>query len=447
MIDLNSRESEWLRVFFGPGNSLRWDDLMGGSGRADWTSQVLPWLHAFSRSVSAIPLVLPRFGANGEAAWYGIATQGRHLALVAEELQAFVGPSFSELSGGLHTLSTQDPVERAIQDRFGRHCVLFHPATASDAAHIRDALARYLNVLQRRPVLQGRGSRPFGSIRADFDRALLARNEPNARRFLEELEASGRLSGEQRKCLEVRLLAGLGRDEFLARDRGLLRSIAEISIPAVVLRDIVLALYRTHVEPAESSGISAMRSAFNSHIAPWHSSLFRELKGLRHPQVLTAFLLHESGLPEPNHDRANSLLSFYPSDADERALGEQLVHSLPPQTSVVVDVEDNVRQALADEDYENASRLCVALPPSTFRLRTLVRCAAEIETSEATEWALRAVESASPDMLGGLLPRDLERIERLRATSGSAEGTREDAPGWLRWAARSIERPTSTTAA
>src|SRR5204863_7929048 len=108
-------------------------------------------------------------------------------------------------------------------------------------------------LLVRRPESTDRGQRPFGRIRGDFERALLTGNASGAQQFLDEMIASGRVSVEQRRCLEIRYHAGLGNFEELSRDHSLITSVMELPLPPQTLTDLIVALYSTYVSPTEST--------------------------------------------------------------------------------------------------------------------------------------------------------------------------------------------------
>jgi hypothetical protein len=434
VIALESTETDWLAAFFGGKNELKWKTLADGSARADWASQVIPWLQILKSNPDGGAVVLPIFEGGVATAWYGLAPTGRWLTQLAEELQAWVGPTYSDFSGSFYELSDADPMELAIRSRFGPFAIKFSATSDGDRSAVRTLLKLYHAAVARRPLVVNRGQRPFGRIRGDFDRALLARNEVNARSLLDEMVSSGRVSAEQRKCLDIRLLAGLGKFDQIARDHGLLHSIADIPLPPQTLLDVLEALYCTHIEPIESSGFEAVREIFSQRIRRPYGPLFRQRRGLRHPKVLTAFLLNESLGTNPDLNISESLFDAYPSDAPQRQLGEEILDfvrraSQPTSGGNLA----MAKQAMADEDYVAAFKHCVAAIPDPWATRALLRCAEELGTAAEQSQAVVLVLGAPEAVLSSLGPRDRERLERL---SGSAKPSarRSLESGWVEWA-------------
>jgi hypothetical protein len=444
MITVAPSELAWLQAFFGEANELKWQALADGSARPDWAAQVLPWLHFLDGESPNGAFVLPVFQDGEVACWYGLAASDRSLTQLAEELLAWIGPSYSDYSGGLHELSEADPVQCAIRNRFGPLAVRLFATSNTDRAAIQALLAQYHSVIRRRPPTSERGQRPFGRIRGDFDRALLAGNELNARRFLDEMVGSGRVSAEQRKCLDIRLLAGLGRFEQLARDHGLLHSIADISLPPQTLLDAVESLYKTYIEPVESLDLESIRGAFLRHIARPYGPLFRERKGLRHPQVITAFLLSESLRESPDLVRAESLLRAYPEGATEKPLGQKVLGFIQRITQPSSDDSlGRARQAIADEDYLAAFDFCIEALPDPWAFRSLLRCAEALGTEDHVAKAISVFSDAPKEVSETLRPQDRERLLRLSVSPTPSTQPRPES-GWIEWANHVLAGPSDT---
>ena len=156
----------------------------------------------------------------------------------------------------------------ALRERFGRFVYRLVPVHEPDASEIAAALQVYLGLLRRRPDVPDRTQRPFGKVRAEFDRALLAGNELDAVRLREELVGSGRVDAEQEKYLDIRMLAGLGHQFQLAHDYPLVKSVLGLSLPAQTIADLVGALYSTYIADMEDRGDDeAVLAVFRKEIA------------------------------------------------------------------------------------------------------------------------------------------------------------------------------------
>jgi hypothetical protein len=442
MIDtLLPRDISWLEGFFSGRNVLKWEAVIGRSAPPAWLEQVLPWIASFTSSGASSPIVLPVFGPNGPCQWYGMASDEVGANALSQELTAFVGPSFSDFRGQFLSPDPGDAIERVLHERFGRFVFRFDPVNGAVRSSIADSLQLYLGLLKRRPQIPDRTQRPFGKVRAEFDRALLVGSESDARRLREELVSSGRLDSEQQKYLDIRMLAGLGRQYQLAHDYPLVRSVLGLSLPAQTIADLVGALYSTYIAELEDSGDDdVLLTTFRKEIADNFGPLFLERKGVMHPSVLKAFMLYELVQTEPNRERCQAIVSVYP-EVDGRALVERWAGRLAAHALPRIDLFESARQALADEDYGLALKFSFDAFPASWTYGAMLRCAAEMEDEEVALRVLAAVEAAPDAERLNWTKRDLARLQQLRAkSSGKSEETvmmpnREPRPeaDWLSW--------------
>lgn len=439
MIDtLSNQDQLWLENFFSGRNSLKWEAVVERSAPAAWLEQVLPWIASFASSEGRLPIVLPVFNPEGPRQWYGMVSDETGANALAHELMAYVGPSFSDFQGLPLSPVTDDEIERALFQRFGRFVFCFEPVVYADSLKIADAMQLYLRLLKRRPDIPNRTQRPFGKVRAEFDLALLAGNETDAQRFREELVSSGRLDLEQQKYLEIRMLAGLGRQYQLAHDFPLIRSVLGLSIPTQTIADLVEALYVTFIAEIEKNGdVDTILSVFRTEIADNFGKLFIERKGVRHPNVLKAFLLYELVQTKPNSERCQSILSTYPGNA-ERNLLEAWIERLEPVTPSLNEQYEVARQALADEDYGLALQISLNAFPNKWTHVVMVRSAVEIGGVEVARKVLTLLDEATEMELLNWKERDLARLQQLR-TITNEESVESDVSlirpelDWLSW--------------
>ncbi|MBB5458761.1 protein DpdD [Paraburkholderia sp. Cpub6] len=440
MIDaLPTQEQYWLERFFSGRNSLQWGAIAGSTAPATWLEQVSPWITAFTTQGPHLPIVLPVFDAHGPCQWYGMAADEASAAALTQELIAVVGPSYSDFRGQSLQAESDDEIECALQKRFGRYVFRFEPVDGRARDDIAQALKLYLSLLGRRPDIPDRTQRPFGRIRAEFDLALLAGNEADAQRLRDELIASGRVDAEQQKYLEIRMLAGLGRQHQLAHDYSLIKAVLGLSLPAQIISDLVEALYATYIAAIENDpNVDTVLTAFRNDIARHFGPLFQERKGIRQPNVLKAFLLYELVQDKPNVTRCEAIAAACPSHA-ERELIERWFSrlvSVPPAPS---DRFELVRQALADEDYELALRLSFEAIPEAWTYSALLRCAVELEDAQIACRVLEAVGAAPDAVRENWKKRDLARLQQVQSEfSGAPETPRETQArhdsDWLSWA-------------
>lgn len=440
-IAVSSQEVAWLKRFFSGQNHLKWQDIESDHLSPSCLAQVTPWLKLLTGSTIDRPIVLPLYGSEGPLAWYGMAADDQMFSQLVEEIGSFIGPSYSDFHGGWSVLSDNDEHELALKERFGTRVIKFSAQRPEDPSEIERALLLYQSLLVRRPPIPERTQRPFGKIRGDFDRALLAGNASGAQLLLDELKASGRVDAGQQKCLEVRLLAGLGRQEELARNQPLILSVADLALPAQTLVDVIDALYETYIRPIEAStDFGEVVAAFRQHIfRPFGSSLFRDRKGIRLPTVLRSFLLFELAQSEPSKKRCGSILSAYAETAEGRGLAQQWYGALQEKHEEVRPVVESqtplemAHQAIIDEDYATAYDLCFKLLPDYWAYTALLRCAAELGSIDITKKTLEAVSAASSEVKSKFKPNDLARLESLQLASKTPNSEALDS-GWIGWA-------------
>jgi hypothetical protein len=437
MIDaLPPQEQSWLRYFFSGRNALQWEAIVEESAPAAWLEQVSPWIATFATQGAQSPIVLPVFDANGPCQWYGMAVNEASATALAQELAAFVGPSYSDFRGHPLQADGGDDIECALQKRFGRFVFRLRPVDVTARGDISQALQLYLGLLRRRPDIPDRTQRPFGKIRAEFDRALLAGNEVDAQRLRDELIASGRIDAEQHKYLEIRMLAGLGRQHQLAHDYSLIKSVLGLSLPTQTISDLIEALYATYIAAIEDDpNVDAVLSVFRNDIARHFGPLFRERKGVRQPNVMKAFLLYELVQEEPNVARCEAIAAAYPAQVGREIIErwcKRLV-SAPPSHADAIEL---ARQALADEDYELALQLSYQAFPNAWTYSAMLRCAVELDDAQITRRVLEAVSTAPEAVRATWTKRDLTRLQQLQSAPLDAPKAQQIRPDsdWLSWA-------------
>lgn len=433
---LPAQEQFWLKQFFSGRNALHWDALVNKSASSAWLEQVEPWIEAFAAQGESSAIVLPVFDADGPCQWYGMSTDARSAAMLAQELTAVVGPSYSDFRGESLNVSAGDFIETALDARFGRFVFRLAPVDSASRRDIAQSLQLYLSLRHRRPAIPDRTQRPFGRIRADFDRALLVGNEADAQNLREELVGTGRLNAEQQKYLEIRLLAGLGRQQQLAHDYTLIRSVLELSPPPQIIADMVEALYATYIAPVEANpDVETTIAAFREHIFQAFGPLFLERKGIRSPDVLKAFLLYELAQVQPNVTRCDDIVANYPTDG----FGRELVLRWRAHVVAVAPLSETddgleaARKALGDENYEAALKICFAALPEQFAYSGLLRCACELMDEEITGRVLEAIAVAPESVSRAWNKRDLARLQQLQARRPTAETRVRPEADWLSW--------------
>ncbi len=414
--DLSSEELGWLEQFFSGRNCLKWKDIVSRTGPSTWLEHVLPWISAFSISRGLSPIILPVFGQDGPLYWYAMVSDDSGAKALSKELTAFIGPSYSNFTGEVTQLDSDDAIENALKKRFKRLVYRVVPVNPEDPPKIAEALQTYLGLLRRRPDVPDRTQRPFGKIRAEFDRALLAGNEVDASRLCGELIRTGRVDAEHEKYLEIRMLAGLGRQFQLAHNYPLIKSILGLPLPAQTIADVVGALYTTYIADIENNGEhETVLTVFKNEISNNFGPLFLERKGVMHPGVLKAFMLYELVQTEPNWERCQAIVSVFPEESGRSLLKQWLSRLSPYIADRKENLIESTRQALADEDYDLALQLSFKALPAPWTYPAMLRCAVEINDESVTRNVLETVDKVSEVERINWTKRDLARLKQLSA--------------------------------
>jgi hypothetical protein len=415
---LNTPESKWLSDFYSEPQGLNWKILTSDNASENVLARkVLPWLQKLEGPEDDFFTVIPSFGINGSIYWYGVATTTQLFSEMSDDLKSFIGTTYCtfEIIDDI-TISVH---EQILKKRFGNNIVRFTPFGTSQQEQVESLLDAYLSLIKRRPANTERTIRPFGKIRNDFDLALLAKNEDHARQLINEMSLTGRLDSSQKKCLEIRLLAGLGYTDLIARDQALISSVIDLSLPHQIITDITSALYETYIRAYENENEEVVMHNFNQNIyKPYGGALFRTRKSIRDPIVLRSFLLAQLAHNEPDQSKIDGIVSAYSEGAEGRNLVLKWKEWLKPTSRVQPPATqpnkpaELVNDAIIDEEYLRAAEICLEHLAEDWVLTPLLRCAENISSKELSQRVVSHVASLKD--LSKLNPRDTLRLEKLR---------------------------------
>jgi len=384
----------WLESFFADPNGLDWVAIANGTEPPAIAESLRPWLKLLGDPDQTAPVILPFVRDSKIAGWYAAARDGERTDELERLLQAWFGMTwfsrFVRTSPG-----AADPMAAALRRAFDTSVFRFSGADASANRRIADDLTALANVLARRPFRARVQRRPIGVIRAEFDRALLIRDQAQAQALLDELKQSGRLNDENLRYLDVRMRAGLGLWPQIAHDHWLIKTLSELALPPQIIADLIEALYRTHLDPIEADGDSStLLAKFVEQIGDRYPRLFSSRRGVRTPRVVKAFLLFEWSRPKPNAQILEELAALLP-DADRKGSPFAQLVSAEPSAGDEVDI-DAADEAFDDGNIDRAFEFYLALPASKKTLTRLILCASLIGTSEAVGKLVAKVDEAGP---------------------------------------------------
>lgn len=439
--DIPETERPWLERFFGAPNELAWADIVAGTVSGDRLEAVEPWLSRLRDLGSDAPIILPYYRNGAIAGWYATASTAEGEHRLRATLRAWFGPSY------LSHLKIADPgnaTAEAMRERFGRQVLAFR---GPNRAKIAERLALFARLSTERPNIGRSEPRPVGRLRFELERALLARDEAGALAIIGELRSSGRLNEENLRFLDIRLKAGLGQWEQIARDHWTIKTLADLPLPPQTLADLIEALYRVYIDAAEASGDATLvRRAFADRIAQPFPRLFASRHGVRTARVVKAFCLYESQQARPNVEILDGLLHLIPTE--DAAWAHSFLGTsdqppvTPPAAPRTVDrsaqEDDDAQEAFEDGQYDRAYELYLTRPLTKKALSALLSCVLFIGTVESRSRLIGAFD-ASPSIHPSLPGALIGRLNALRdSLAASQEPVEEPAEprGWMRWARR-----------
>lgn len=445
----------WLPAFFDCGNRLTWDAILQPGG--PWHVTLRPWLEAAAAGQADSGLVLPAQAKDGSVIWYACALQRQERAALAEQIESFLGPARIEFDS-TRVMVPSSEAERMLAERFAGGVLTFRMRQGANQQAIMRSLETLGALLRRRPPRRRQSARSFAEARADFDRALLTGDEARARRCVDELRATGRLSAVNERFLHVRLLVALGREALLVNDAAAMSWLAEADLPIRVLREVIEALYTVHLAPIDDQPIVAAHwvDVYRDRVQR-HSRLLRTRRGLRAPSVLRTFLLHEIARPveEIRWEEAESvhaLLAAQPAQrewaeamlgwarAAKASVNQQAVSIAPPAVGELALALGTVPSPPAALGLAPASppvtiQDWAAVPPSARTLAGLLQAAVVVGTLEGASEALQVLRGYPKGLLADLSPLQqgmLDLLHRLVPSEQEAEA-HSDWTGWARW--------------
>lgn len=425
--------TDMIAYFFGDGNELALASLPD-----DLRNMLDPSVQRADRG-DAIAF-LPR-AVHGRLWWYGFAPNRRSRRELLGFLDAWIGPTTSDLSHGRGRLDWSDPFDAALEDLRPGMVLRFEvlPRQGSGAVEaklaVRHALRRMVRMLDERPPSEFRAARSVAEVLEDLGHALSTNERELAYRLLDELRTSGDLDETNLAFLRLRVNADLELWEHVLRDP-VLPSVLEVRRPPGVSRAIQQAVYGTYLQRLdEEERDDALFSAFRG-LREQYAGLERAIPPPRsRPELIVQSLF----ALEADHELRPGLLERLLTEADEIALGlrqrlTRLQTTVEAQTAVAGQPpQDALSEATARYmagDTMGAFTAAVGMEPNFAGVRLAVLAAADVGTVEAARTIMNVLER-SPAFreelrASGVIGRAaVETVENLTATG--------DPDSWAAW--------------
>lgn len=377
--------------FFGSGNDIDVTVLPH-----DLRSSIEQWVRAADRGDT--PTYLPRVRA-GRLFWYGAAPDERVRREMLEHLDAWVGPTYSDLATQRGRLDLTDEfdlrLDRSARGRWLRFEVLPRTGSGSGDAKlaVRAALRRLSMLYDDRPPSEFAGLRAPAAVLDDLGHALAAADGTLADALLAELVASGDFDASNIAYLRLRVFASLSRWTEVLSDEAL-EDVLCMRRPPGVSRAVQRAVYEVHLTNLDAAEqdqallheVEALLPRYGPLLASAPPAASRAEAVLQFATALVRDAESTGGVLERLLGRAEAL-----APGLSRRLERMRAGVRPPDAPVVI-----------REPLEEASTLY-----------------AQGDAAGALEAALRSGTSVPAARLACLAAADLGTVEAARAALGA----------------------------
>jgi hypothetical protein len=437
--------------FFGEGNDLVLEELP-----ANLREVIDPWANRAERADGGIAF-LPR-SSGGRLWWYGFAPDPRARRELLGLLDAWIGPTSSDLVRSRGRLDQSDGFDARLSEVRPGTVLRFEvlPRTGSTSKDakldVRHALRRMVRLLDERPPSEFQAARSPAEVLEDLGHALAAGEHGLALALLDELRSSGDLDETNLAFLRMRVLAGLRLWQEVLSDP-VLPEVLSMRRPPGVSRAVQQAVYGAHLELLDREERDEDLLAAFAQVQDEYAGVERGSPPPRsRGELVVQFLYALSAEPGIREGIVHRLLGA----ADVMTVGlrqrlGRLQATAEPAARVTLPEVDPLTEAtnrFFAGDAVGALDAVVGIQPSLAAVRLAVLAAADIGTPEAARkaGALLDRDPAFRDQVvaSGALGRDsVEKVESLNApgrpdswaswfTRLAGGASRDEAVAWAR---------------
>ncbi|TCP53871.1 hypothetical protein EV586_105217 [Tumebacillus sp. BK434] len=379
------------------------------------------------------PTILPFKPLDGNRVyWYGVAFSEEDMQWLGEQLQSFIGVSYSDFQGRRAvpnpSLAFDQMVNGLTEGRYYR----FHGNSAEITATVvlMGQLWRKGKSSQKVDV-----SKTVGRLLRDFYVAVQVGQRSSAEELLNELKARHYVNADNLLFLRVHMLTGMEKwDEVVQlRQMGTLLALKR---PQRVTESLIQAVYHHFLAKWEHQPAKVL-DVFRDEVWPQFGALYTHRGQMQSPEALKSFMLRAVAVQPVQLLLCNEILATPSLDAKDRqfleAVSQFLPQELPPHHMT------EMEKAQADfsiGSYESALRW---LKPTRCNLEAVqygIQIAFKLRTTEAREYV--------SEMMGQLSVEEHQQLKSSKTLQSlleqifPANDTEEEAPpsGWLDWLER-----------
>lgn len=363
--------------FFGPGNDIKLARLS-----PEHETSIENWRDAIRRGQIAF---LPR-STKGNLYWYGFAPTKREQAELLTLLDAWVGPTFSDLPRSRGRLYPQDPFDTALasKDVPPLRFEVLPRGNGAARDEVRQALLVLSKLVWKRPRSEFDAPRTTVEVLDDLGHAIGAQDRRVAIACLRELEAFADLDHSNLAFLRLRVHAGLGDVPAIFADQDL-EHVLQLRRPLGITRLIQSAIYERYLQSADTSGDREALIAAAEQIPTYLRTLTTGRVARTRPALVAEFML------EILRQAPNSTLERLADGAQYilPELADFLREFVPAgvETAEVIDLTaspadppaDELHRLIEEGEFAAAIGVGLAEKPSSSTAALLLGCIRELE--------------------------------------------------------------------
>lgn len=370
--------------FFGEGN-----DINPAALQPEHEASIENWREAIKRKQIAF---LPR-ATHGRLYWYGFAPTMREQKELLTLLDAWVGPTFSDLPRSRGRLHPRDPFDAALAST-GVPPLRFEVLPRGNGAsrdEVRQTLLVLSKLVWKRPRSEFDAPRTTVEVLDDLGHAISSRDRRIALACLRELEASADLDQSNLAFLRIRVYAGLGDTAAIFADQDL-EHVLQLRRPLGITRLLQNAVYDRYLASADnSSNADALRTAAEG-IPPHLRALATGAPTTTRPGLVVEFMLgllrdasaqtlerliSEAEALSPG--LAESFRSLFTPAVAERPSAAPSSEEPQARPTTAAGPDEEIHRLVDEGEYTAAVAAGLAETPTPVLAALLLACARELE--------------------------------------------------------------------